>query len=103
MSSPEAWLPPWGMANREECNVELATAHGHVVVNHSVGVLGEASVSRKEHRVPFGKEQVHVCRRSPSVDCITAAVVLCRSRMDRQFSYRHTLFRCERLGVRMAQ
>jgi hypothetical protein len=55
MSFPKARFPPRSVSNWQQCDVELTLSFGHVLVNDTVRIVGEGSITSKENGMLLGK------------------------------------------------
>jgi hypothetical protein len=102
MSFPKAWLPPRGVANWQQCDIELALLFGHVLVNDTIRMIGEGGITREEDGMLLGKQKIHVSGRPPAINAVPASIVLRWRCLDTQTANRYAFLRRERLRMAIA-
>lgn len=60
VASAKPWLPPRGMPDGKKSDVELPMLIGYMLVNDSVGVVGEGGIPSEEYRMLLGEQEIHV-------------------------------------------
>jgi len=90
-------LPPRGIADRQERQIELPPMLPQRPFDQMMRVVDEGRVARKKRR-RRRLEQVHVRGAPPSIEAVPIAFVCCRRRMQRDTAESHRFARRHRNG-----
>src|SRR5213593_4727636 len=102
VATTESGLPLWGIADREQRNVELSSCFDDRVMHEAMCARCQGRIAGEEAALLSGIEQVHVRGPAPAVDAITIAAMRRERSMNRDVADASTLARRNRLGARVA-